>query len=61
MKIMYEDLKFEAQMQLLDEAGVESPYERNWHIIPVAVVNFEKEVCNRHESSLDNEHPDFDP
>ena len=61
MKIMYEDLKFEAQMQLPDEADVGSPYERNLHIIPVAVVNFEKEVCNRHEISLDNEHPDFDP
>ena len=37
MKIMFEDLKFEAQMQLLSEAGVESPSEKGWHVMPVGI------------------------
>ena len=60
MKIMFEDLKFEAQMQLLNEAGVESPSEKGWHVMPVAVVNFEQEVRNRREDNVDNDLPNCD-
>lgn len=52
MKIMFEDLTYEAQMRLLDEAGVESPNEMGWNIMPVAVVDFDKEGRNRHEDNL---------
>jgi len=61
MKIMFDDLKFEAQVRLLDEAGIESPNERGWHIMPVAVVNFEKEVRNRRQDNFDDDLPDCDP
>lgn len=61
MKIMFDDLKFEAQMQLLNEAGVESPSEMGWHIMPVAVVNFEQEVRTRREDKFDYDHPDGNP
>jgi hypothetical protein len=50
---MFDDLKFEAQMQLLNEAGVESPSEMGWHIMPVAVVNFEQEVRTRRDDKFD--------
>jgi len=57
---MFDDLKFEAQMQLLNEAGVESPSEKGWHVMPVAVVNFEQEVRNRRKGNVDNDLPDCD-
>jgi hypothetical protein len=42
VKIMFEDLTYEAQVRLLSEAGVSSPKEMKWHILPVAIVEFEK-------------------
>jgi hypothetical protein len=44
MKIMYEDLTYEAQVRLLDEAGVSSPAEMKWHIVPIAVVDFPRKL-----------------
>ena len=44
MKIMFEDLTYEAQVRLLDEAGVSSPVEMKWHIVPIAVVNFSSQI-----------------
>lgn len=51
MKIMFEDLTYEAQLMLLNEADVSSPKEMKWHILPVAVVEFEK---NEHTLSEEN-------
>jgi hypothetical protein len=42
VKIMFEDLTYEAKVGLLSEAGVSSPKEMKWHILPVAVVEFER-------------------
>jgi len=42
VKIMFEDLTYEAQVRLLNEADVSSPKEMKWHILPVAVAEFEK-------------------
>jgi len=42
VKIMFEDLTYEAQVRLLNEADVSSPKEMKWHIFPVAVVEFEE-------------------
>jgi hypothetical protein len=61
MKIMFEDLTYEAQMRLLDEAGVESPNEMRWHIMPVAVVDFDKEGRTRHEDNFADDLSDCDP
>jgi hypothetical protein len=44
MKIMFEDLTYEAQVRLLDEAGVSSPVEMKWHIVPITVVNFSSQI-----------------
>lgn len=35
MKIMFDDLTYEAQVMLLSEAGVSSPKEMKWAIFPV--------------------------
>ena len=35
MKIMFDDLTYEAQVMLLSEAGVSSPKEMKWDIFPV--------------------------
>ena len=43
MEIMFDDLTYEAQQRLLDEAGVATPEEMNWDRIPLAVVEFEDE------------------
>lgn len=40
MEIMFNDLTHEAQKRLLKEAGITSPEEMNWDIIPVAVIEF---------------------
>jgi len=58
MKIMFEDLTYEAQMRLLDKAGVELPNEMGWNIMSVAVVDFDKEGRNRHEDNLVDDRPD---
>ena len=42
MKIMFDDLTYEAQVRLLSEVGVSSPKEMRWDIFSVAVVEFEK-------------------
>ena len=44
MRIMFEDLTYEAQVRLLDEVGISSPAEMRWHIIPVAVVSFPRKL-----------------
>jgi hypothetical protein len=44
MKIMFEDLTYEAQVKLLDEVGISSPAEMKWHTEPVAVVNFPRKL-----------------
>ena len=44
MKIMFEDLTYEAQVRLLDEVGVSSPTEMRWHIVPIAVVDFPRKL-----------------
>jgi len=58
---MFDDLTYEARMRLLDEAGVESPNERGWNIMPVAVVDFDKEGRNRREDNCVDDLPDCDP
>ncbi|MHC4355891.1 MAG: hypothetical protein ACYS0H_24585 [Planctomycetota bacterium] len=40
MRIMFEDLTYEAQVRLMDEVGISSPAEMKWHTVPIAVVNF---------------------
>ncbi len=55
MKIMFEDLTYEAQVRLLSEVGVSSPKEMKWDIFPVAVVEFEKkDRALREENSGDD-------
>jgi hypothetical protein len=44
MKIMFEDLTYEAQVRLLDEAGISSPVEMKWHILPIAVVDLKMKL-----------------
>lgn len=44
MKIMFEDLTYEAQVRLLDEAGISSPVEMKWHILPIAVVDLKTKL-----------------
>ena len=44
MKIMFEDLTYEARVRLLDEVGISSPVEMSWHILPIAVVEFKKKL-----------------
>lgn len=61
MRIMFDDLTYEAQMRLLAEAGVESPNEMGWHIMPVVVVDFDKEGHTRHEDDIVDDLPDCDP
>lgn len=43
MDIMFDDLNYEAQQQLLKEAGVSTPEEMDWDEVPVAVVEFDKD------------------
>jgi len=52
MKIMFEDLTYEAQRRLLAEARVESPNDMGWDILPVAIVDLEKESCNWQEDDF---------
>ena len=44
MRIMFEDLTYEAQVRLLDEVGISSPVEMRWHILPVVVVDFSSKL-----------------
>jgi hypothetical protein len=44
MRIMFEDLTYEAQVRLLDEAGISSPVEMRWHILPVAFVDLKTKL-----------------
>lgn len=52
MKIMFDDLTYEAQMRLLDEAGISSPVEMRWHVLPVAVVDLETKIPVVEEDDL---------
>jgi len=52
MKIMFEDLTCEAQKRLLAEVGVKSPTEMGWDIIPVAVVDFDKDAHGQYENDF---------
>jgi len=62
MKVMFEDLTYEAQMRLLAEAGVESASEMGWNIRPVAVIDLEKEGHHLQKNVKDNCYgPDYDP
>jgi hypothetical protein len=60
MKIMFEDLTFEAQMRLLAEAGVELPREMGWHVAPVAIAEFEKKRPRGSEERLADDRADRD-
>jgi hypothetical protein len=55
MRIMFEDLTFEAQMRLLAEAGVDTPGEMGWHISPLAIVETEKKPFNWEEGFTDED------
>jgi len=50
MEIMFEDLTYEAKARLLDAAGIASPEEMNWDVVPVAIVRLEDEG---HDSGRD--------
>jgi hypothetical protein len=52
MKIMFEDLTYEAQTRLLAEAGVESPKDMGWDVTPVAVVDFDDDSYDRRAADL---------
>ena len=56
MKIMFDDLTYEAQIRLLAEAGVESPRQMGWEIRPVATVDIEKQERHLEDNFLDNRH-----
>ena len=58
MTIMFEDLTYEAQTRLLAEAGVESPVEMSWDVMPVAVVDLDEEYRNWIEDSLGDDPED---
>ena len=61
MKIMFDDLTYEAQMRLLAEAGVESPREMGWDIRPVAIVDLEKQDRHLEDNFMDNRyHREYD-
>ncbi len=53
VKIMFEDLTYEAQKRLLAEAGVESPREMDWDVRPVAVIDLGKEDGDPGSNFLD--------
>jgi hypothetical protein len=62
MKLMFEDLTYEAKMRLLAEADVESPNEMGWDINPVAVVDLKKEGHHLQKNIKDNLYdPECDP
>jgi len=50
MEIMFEDLTYEAKARLLEAAGIASPEEMNWDLVPVAIVQLEDEG---HDSDRD--------
>jgi len=50
MEIMFDDLTYEAKARLLDAAGIASPEEMNWDLVPVAIVRLEDEG---HDSDRD--------
>ena len=52
MKIMFEDLTYEAQVRLMDEAGISTPVEMRWHILPIAVVDLKRKVPVIEEDEL---------
>ena len=54
MKIMFDDLTYEAQMRLLAEADVESPREMGWDIRPVVIVDIKKQCRHLEDNFLDN-------
>jgi len=43
MEIMFDDLTYEAQQRILEEAGVTAPEEMDWDTEPLAVLTFDKE------------------
>jgi hypothetical protein len=57
---MFEDLTYEAQQRLLAEAGVESPVEMGWDVMPVAVVDIDEEHRDWMGDNLADEPEDSD-
>ena len=49
MEIMFDDLSYEAQQRLLEEAGAATPEEMDWDTEPLAILTFDKE-----EEALEN-------
>lgn len=44
MRIMFEDLTYEAQVRLMDEVGISSPAEMGWYTVPIAVVDLPRKL-----------------
>ena len=61
MEIMFDDLSYEAQQRLLEEAGVATPEEMDWDTEPLVVLNFDKEEEAIENGFIDEEvEEDFD-
>lgn len=43
-EIYFNDLKEEAQQQLLKAAGIKDPADANWDVLPVATIYVEEEL-----------------
>lgn len=41
-ELYFTDLTEEAQKELLEKAGVESPEDMNWDVFPITTIEFEK-------------------
>ena len=55
MEIMFDDLTYEAQKRLLEEAQAVSPEDMDWDRYPVAIVEFEDEQDCSDEALLEEE------
>ena len=53
MRIMFDDLKEEAQNRLLAEAGIESPEEMGWVVELIAIIDFDDDDDTEYDS-MDN-------
>jgi len=51
MEIMFEDLNYETQKKLLEEAGVGAPEEMGWDINPIAIIEFDDDDDNSEDES----------
>ena len=52
MEIMFEDLNYETQKKLLEEAGVGAPEEMGWDINPIAIIEFDDDDDNSEDDFL---------